>query len=33
VVIPRKQQIIGVENAIDEEEFDQFDEIPFSSPQ
>jgi hypothetical protein len=28
VVIPRKQRIIGVENAIDEEEFDQFDEIP-----
>jgi hypothetical protein len=28
VVIPRKRQIIGVENAIDEEEFDQFDEIP-----
>jgi hypothetical protein len=30
VVIPEKQQIIGVENAVDEEEFDQFDEIsPF----
>jgi hypothetical protein len=28
VVILRKQQIIGVENAVDEEEFDQFDEIP-----
>jgi hypothetical protein len=28
VVIPRKRQIIGVENVIDEEEFDQFDEIP-----
>jgi hypothetical protein len=28
VVIPRKQRIIGVENANDEEEFDQFDEIP-----
>jgi hypothetical protein len=27
-VIPRKQQIIRVENAIGEEEFDQFDEIP-----
>jgi hypothetical protein len=27
VVIPRKQRIIGVENAIDEEEFDQFDAI------
>jgi hypothetical protein len=28
VVIPGKQQIIGVENVVDEEEFDQFDEIP-----
>jgi hypothetical protein len=28
VVIPGKQQIIGVENTVDEEEFDQFDEIP-----
>jgi hypothetical protein len=28
VVIPRKRWIIGVENAIDKEEFDQFDEIP-----
>jgi hypothetical protein len=28
VVIPEKRRIIGVENAIDEEEFDQFDEIP-----
>jgi hypothetical protein len=28
VVIPRKQWIIGVENVIDEEEFDQFVEIP-----
>jgi hypothetical protein len=28
VVIPRKRKIIGVENAIDEEEFDQFEEIP-----
>jgi hypothetical protein len=28
VVIPRKRWIIEVENAIDEEEFDQFDEIP-----
>jgi hypothetical protein len=28
VVILRKQQIIGVENAVDEEEFDQFHEIP-----
>jgi hypothetical protein len=30
VVIPRKRQIVGVENAVDEEEFDQFNEIlPF----
>jgi hypothetical protein len=28
VVIPGKCRIIGVKNAIDEEEFDQFDEIP-----
>jgi hypothetical protein len=28
VVIPRKRWIIGVENAVDEEEFAQFDEIP-----
>jgi hypothetical protein len=29
-IIPRKWQIIRVENVIDEEEFDQFDEIsPF----
>jgi hypothetical protein len=28
VVIPGKRQIIAVENAVDEEEFDQFDEIP-----
>jgi hypothetical protein len=27
-VIPGKRLIIGVENAVDEEEFDQFDEIP-----
>jgi hypothetical protein len=30
VVIPEKRRIIGVENAVDVEEFDQFDEIlPF----
>jgi hypothetical protein len=28
VVIPRKQRIIRVENAINEDEFYQFDEIP-----
>jgi hypothetical protein len=28
VVIPGKRRIIGVENAVDEEEFDQFNEIP-----
>jgi hypothetical protein len=28
VVIPGKWLIVGVKNAIDEEEFDQFDEIP-----
>jgi hypothetical protein len=28
VVIPGKRRIIRVENAVDVEEFDQFDEIP-----
>jgi hypothetical protein len=28
VVIPGKRRIVSVENAVDEEEFDQFDEIP-----
>jgi hypothetical protein len=28
VVIPRKRQIIRVENVVDEEVFDQFDEVP-----
>jgi hypothetical protein len=28
VVIPGKRQIIRVKNAVDEEEFYQFDEIP-----
>jgi hypothetical protein len=28
VVIPGKQRIIRVENAVDDEVFDQFDEIP-----
>jgi hypothetical protein len=28
VVIPGKRQIVGVKNAIDEKEFDQFDDIP-----
>jgi hypothetical protein len=28
LVIPRKRRIIGVENAIDEKKFDQFDKIP-----
>jgi hypothetical protein len=32
VVIPGKRQIVGVKNVIDEKEFDQFDDIPFSSP-
>jgi hypothetical protein len=30
VVIPGKRRIVGVKNVVDEEEFDQFDEIlPF----
>ena len=28
VVIPGTRRIVGVENAVDEDEFDQFDEIP-----
>jgi hypothetical protein len=33
VVILGKQRIVGVENVVDEEEFDQFDEIPpFATP-
>jgi hypothetical protein len=28
VVISRKQWIVGVENIVDEEEFDQFDKVP-----
>jgi hypothetical protein len=28
VVIPGKCRITGVKNAVDEEEFDQFDDIP-----
>jgi hypothetical protein len=28
VVIPRKRRIVGVENVVNEEAFDQFDEIP-----
>jgi hypothetical protein len=31
VVIHGKQQIVGVENVVNEEEFDQFDEIPLLS--
>ena len=28
IVLPGKRRIIGVHNAVDEEEFNQFDEIP-----
>ncbi|XP_078161083.1 uncharacterized protein LOC144556569 [Carex rostrata] len=28
IVLPRKRRIVGIENVIDEEEYDQFDEIP-----
>ena len=28
IVLPGKRRIIGVQNAVDEEEFNQFDEIP-----
>jgi hypothetical protein len=28
MVVCGKRQIVGVENVVDEEEFDQFDEIP-----
>jgi hypothetical protein len=28
VVIPRKKRIVGVENVVEEEEYNQLDEIP-----
>ena len=28
IVLPGKRRIVGVHNAVDEEEFNQFDEIP-----
>ena len=28
IVLPSKRRIVGVHNAVDEEEFNQFDEIP-----
>jgi len=28
IVLPGKRRIVGVYNAVDEEEFNQFDEIP-----
>jgi hypothetical protein len=28
VVIPGERRIVGVENVVDEKEFDQFDDIP-----
>ena len=28
IVLPDKRRIVGVYNAVDEEEFNQFDEIP-----
>ena len=28
VVMPRKRRIVGVENVVEEEEYNQFDEIP-----
>jgi hypothetical protein len=27
--MPRKKRIVGVENVVEEEEYNQFDEIPF----
>jgi hypothetical protein len=29
IVVPGKQQVIGVDNVEDEEEYNQFDEVPF----
>ena len=29
IVVPRKQRVVGVENVEDEEEYNQFDEVPF----
>jgi hypothetical protein len=31
IVLPGKRMIVGVHNAEDEEEFNQFDEIPLSA--
>jgi hypothetical protein len=28
VVVPRKERIVGIENVVEEEEYNQFDEIP-----
>jgi hypothetical protein len=29
IIIPGKQKVIGVNNMEDEEEYNQFDEVPF----
>jgi hypothetical protein len=29
IVVPSKQQVVGVDNVEDEEEYNQFDEVPF----
>jgi hypothetical protein len=29
IVVPGKQQVVGVDNVEDEEEYNQFDEVPF----
>ena len=28
VVLPEKRRVVGVENVVDEEEYNQFDEVP-----
>ena len=28
MVLPRKRQVVGVKNVVDEEEYNQFDEVP-----
>jgi hypothetical protein len=29
IIVPHKQRIVGVDNMEDEEEYNQFDEVPF----
>jgi hypothetical protein len=29
IIVPHKQRVVGVDNMEDEEEYNQFDEVPF----